>query len=254
MTPISDLPYLEWTDPDTGAVTRIYADVVKDESPNLPAVVTQHAVETGANITDHYRKDLETVSITYFFSGSPIRGDLDPDAPGEIQPKTLTYRPSLASGAPLFTPGGLVQGATGAIGGLLGLGPPALPKTLDVLAFDTPPKPIPKWLERIRMFQSKGILVTAKTSMGPFENCAITSAKFTRSHETGDGGELALELQQIRSVTSDIALALPIPEEPRGLPKSTASANGAGEAGGGKASVLKSLFNKLTPSLGGSGL
>ena len=116
MIPLADLPYVEWTDPDTGAVNRIYADAVTDESPNLPALVSTHAVEKGSKITDHYRKDSETVSITYAFSNAPIRGDLDPDNPGTRQPISLNYPPNKAQGAPLYTPGGLVKGVTGLSG------------------------------------------------------------------------------------------------------------------------------------------
>lgn len=255
MKALGDLPYIEWTEPDSGAVERLYADIITSESANLPAVVTKHAVEKGASITDHYRKDNETVSIEMFFSGSPIRGDLEPNNPGTVQSRPLNYPPNQASGAPIFTPGGLTQAIGSAVGGALGLGPPALPTAMNVLVFDSPPsKRFQTVVEKIRNLQARGILVTVKTTFGPFENVGITNANPNRKPEDGDGGRMQLELEQMNFVSSDIVTAIPLPEEPRAIPKKTNSASGTTATEGSQSSALKAITDKIGLTTPGSGV
>ncbi len=244
MIPLTDLPYIEWTDPDTGAVNRIYADAVTDESPNLPAQVSSHAVEKGSKITDHYRKDSETVSITYAFSNAPIRGDLDPDNPGTVQQVPLKYQPNKAQGAPLYTPGGLVSAGAGALAGALGLGPAPLPKSFTPLTFASPVDRLTKLTDTVRDLQTRGILVTVKTTVGRFPDCGIIS--FAPKRETGGKASATFELQQLRFAVSDVALALPIPAEPRAIPKKTNSAAGSAAAKGEEESAARKAYRAAT--------
>ncbi len=255
MRALSELPSIAWTEPDSGEVERLYADVITSESANLAAVVTKHAVEKGAAITDHYRKDNETVSIEMFFSGSPIRGDLDPNTPGSVQSRPLVYPPNQASGAPIFTPGGLTQAIGSAVGGALGFGPPALPSAMHVLVFDSPPsKRLQTVVEKIRNLQARGILVTVKTTFGPFENVGITNAQPSRKPEDGDGGRIQFELEQMNFVTSDVVTAIPLPEEPRALPKKTNSASGTSATEGSQSSALKAITDSIGLTTPGSGV
>lgn len=250
MIPLADLPYIEWADPDTGAISRIYADAITDESPNLPALVSSHAVEKGSKITDHYRKDSETVSVTYAFSNAPIRGDLDPDNPGTRQPISLKYPENKAQAAPLYTPGGLVKGVTGVIGGALGLGPPPLPDTFHPLAFNAPVDRLTKLTDTVRDLQTRGILVTVKTTVGRFPDCGIIN--FAPKREVGGKASATFELQQLRFAVSDVALALPVPAEPRALPKKTNSAAGSAAATGAEESAArKAVRAALGNNVGG---
>lgn len=274
MKPKSDLPYLEWTEPDTGAVVRLYADVITEESANLAAVVTQHAVEKGSKITDHYRKEPESIRVTYHFSGAPIRGDLDDDNPGTIGPTTLTYQrapldrtsrrpdvtplkypPGAGPGLALLNPFNAAAAGLSALGGVLGLGglpqqvtPSALqesgklPTSVQALTFGTnPAKRLDRAIKTIRRLQTLGILVTVKTTFGPFSDCGILVAEVKRSPDMGTSGEISFEFQQLRFVSSDIALALPIPLEPRALPAKGAGAAGAApvDPKAGEASAAK---------------
>lgn len=281
MKPKSGLPYLEWTEPDSGAVVRLYADAITDESANLGAVVSQHAIEKGAKITDHYRKEPETVSVTYMFSGAPLRGDLDDETPGEVSPAQLKYPnsraqrradvtrlkyppgpgPSLA----LLNPFNAINYGLNA---LLGDGLPKqvdpspvgsgkLPASVQALTFaNDPAKRFQKAIETVRRLQANGILVTVQTTFGPFPDCGIISAAPHRTPELGTSGEIVFSLEQLNFVTSDIALALPIPLEPRAIPKKTAGAAGAGavDPKSGEASVAKKAANDWFGSTPGSGL
>lgn len=248
--PLSALPYIEWTDPDSGAVVRVYADAITSESANMAAVVTKHAVERGAPITDHYRKDNEAVSIELYFAGSPVRGDLDPSNQGRNVERTLKYEKNHASGAPIFTPGGLTSAVLGAFSGQ-----PSNPKTLNVLTFENPPAARHEtFVQQVRDLQARSILVTVKTSFGPFEDLGITLCTPSRHPEDGEGGRVTLTLEQMRFAASDVVTALPLPAEPRAIPKKNGNAAGAEAADADSASVLKTLTNKAGITTAGSGL
>lgn len=256
--PLSKLPYIEWTDPDTGGVTRVYADAITSESANMPAVMTKHAVERGAPITDHYRKDNEAVAIELYFAGSPVRGDLDPSNQGRSVERTLKYEKNNASGAPIFTPGGLNSAVIGVVGaGLsaIGLGEHGQPKTINVLTFEAPPAARhERFVQQVRDLQTRGILVTVKTSFGPFEDLGIVNASPSRHPEDGEGGRVTLTLEQMPFASSDIVTALPLPAEPRAIPKKSGNAAGAEAADADQSSTLKTLTNKLGLTTAGSGL
>lgn len=246
------MQYVEWVEPKSSATIRIYPDVIEVETASLPATITSHAVEKGAKITDHYRKDLETCTIALFFSSHPIRGDLDDDNPGEVGPVKLNI-PPLSNGAPIYTPGGLSSAIGGAIGSLFG-GGGGLPKTLDVLKFATDPRErFAAAVETFRRLQTEGILITAGTSFGRFENMGITLATPSRTPEIGGSGKIELQLSQMRFVTSDIASALPLPKEPRGQKKGLSSKAGSNALdGGADSSALKKGTNAVGVTSGRS--
>lgn len=255
MKPKAELPYLEWTEPDSGAVVRLYADAITAESANLGAVVTQHAIERGSNITDHYRKEPETVQCTYYFSAAPLRGDLDDDAPGAVATVALRYENSRARKRPdttqleyapgpgptlaLLNPFNAASAGLSALGAALGIGglPDSVtpsdvisgqgPTSVEALTFAAAPKRLEKALETVRRLQAGGILVSVKTSFGPFPDCGIVGAEITRTPDHGTSGEITFSFEQLRFTQSDVATAIPLPLEPRAIPKKGASAAGA---------------------------
>lgn len=241
---LADLPYIEWTEPDTGELVRIYSDVVEDEAPNYPAVVTDHPVEVGSKITDHYRKDYETLKIKMYFSGSPLRGDLDPDNVAQLQTYNL-IKGQYPPGPPFYTPGGLTNLAEGAVGSLVKavFGGASPPTTWQALTFPTDPrKRFRKIVETIKRIQTAGILISVGISFDTVDNMAILNAAPHRSADLGDGFELDLDLKEVRFVTSDITFGAPIPTEPRAIPKKPGGSSGSGsEATGPKKTVLRGL-------------
>ncbi len=285
MKPKSELPYLEWQDPKTGAVERLYADVITDESANLGAVVSQHAVETGSKITDHYRKEPEVVQVTYYFSGAPLRGDLDDAFPGAVNavalkyeankartrpnPTPLNYKPGPGPGLALLNPFNAISAGVTAIAQSIGIGAlpkkvnpselqtaPTPPTTVNALTFTgDPSKRFEKAIETVRRLQAEGILVTVKTTFGRFPDCGIIQAEPKRTPDHGTSGEIAFSFEQLRFVQSDIALALPLPVEPRAIPKKGASAAGtnAKDGKGAEASAAKAAANAAGVTDAGSG-
>jgi hypothetical protein len=249
--PLAALPWVEWQEPDSGQTVRLYADLVKDESPGLPAVVTKHPIEKGAPITDHFRKDLETFRATFYFSGSPLRGDLDPDNAGSVRtyklPK-IDYSQQVH--APIYTPGGLTNAATGAIAsGVKALfGGSLTPDSFQALGFDiAPAKRFAKVIELIRRLQTQAILVTVHTTLlGDFEQMAITMGEPKRSADLNDGMDLALTFEQVLTVSSDVSFGAPLPKEPRAQTKKTGvSGNGNDVEPQKKSSVIAAMADKF---------
>lgn len=250
-SPLSSLPYLEWQEPDSGQTVRMYADLVKDETPGLPAIITKHPIEKGAPKADHYRKDLETFRATFYFSGTPMRGDLDPDNPGHVRTFDLPKGDySQQVKAPIFTPGGLTQAIEGGISAGFSalLGGSGVPNSFQSMAFDIDPrKRFSKIIETIRRIQSSSILLTIHTTMlGDFENMGITLATPKRTVELQDGMDLEIDFEQVQIVSSDVSFGAPTPKEPRGQVKKTGvNGNGSELEPQRKDGVAKGLLGKL---------
>ncbi len=215
------LPYIEF-EPDSGGTTRIYADVVKSEQFSAPALVTEHAVESGSVIADHYLVLPVTGRVVLFFSGSPIRGDLDPDVRGTRRNVSLNI-PDYPSGPAIYTPGGLGN----AIRGLLG-GGETLPKSLTALAWDTSPSRLRPALETLLKIREDRKLVADESILGRDEQHEYKDVSWQRDENSGDSGDITIDLCQIRFVQSDVAIALPLPLEPRGQKKTGANAAASG--------------------------
>lgn len=245
----SELPYVEWVD-ETGNTGRIYADVPVTEEIVSPALATQNPVEEGSTVTDHYRKENDTIAVELFFSDSPIRYDLtDVDSAEE----TVTLNIPEPPGAPIFTPGGATQALVGAIGNLIS-GGPKVPK-VKVRKFSRPLDRASKAFEQLRLIQSKGWLANIRTTTMLYENCAITEAKLTRSKSTGDGSTITLALQQLRFVKSDVTIAVPLPSEPRAQKRKKPKDEGAKDVSdSGGASLAKQLLNGAGVTTPGGGL
>ncbi len=252
MRPVDQLPYLEWTT-EAGETKRLYADVWKQEEISLPAVVTQHAVETGAKITDHYRKDPRTQRVELYFSDAPIRSDLDVDFEGKVEQQPLSY-PEFPAPQGLRAVTLAVQGAVGSV---LGIGPSgqSLPPSVPVLRFASPPaNRYKRALQLVDELQTRGTLVTVGGSMLRLESMAIVEARGMRSAESGGGGTLGLELTQLTFTSSDVAVAIPLPVEVRAQPKKNANAGDPSKVEGPKSSALKSLTNSAGITSAGSGI
>lgn len=243
---LGDLPYLEWTDPDSGELVRLYSDVWIDEAPILGAVATDHPVEQGATITDHYRKTPEEFRVTMYFSGTPLRGDLDPDNPGAVQTFQLPQGDYSGTGAPIYTPGGIFNAAEKGISAGINLitgGGASAPTSFQALAFSNDPRARFKTiLDQIRHLQLNGILLTASSSMGTFDNMAIMSFEPHRSADLNDGMQVTIDMKELIFVSSDITFGAPLPKEPRAIPKKSATGGTGSEVSAGpKKTALRGL-------------
>ena len=65
--------YLQWVD-KSGQSKVLHFDVVKSEQHNISTFITEHPVESGADIADHVRSNLDTFTLEGFVTNAPISG------------------------------------------------------------------------------------------------------------------------------------------------------------------------------------
>ncbi|HEY3817323.1 MAG TPA: hypothetical protein VGL81_09140 [Polyangiaceae bacterium] len=69
-----DQPSISWV--DTAGLTHLFSfDLVKSETWNDDATVTEHAVEVGANVGDHIRVELEKCELEILSTPTPLDGN-----------------------------------------------------------------------------------------------------------------------------------------------------------------------------------
>jgi hypothetical protein len=250
--PKDALCYVEY---DSGSgVQRIYADAWKNEKISATATITSHAVETGAKISDHYLPDQLTATASLFISGSPIRGDLDPDFVGK-KTSFPFQRPNYPNNTPLLSPGGVLNAVEGlAATGLaaIGLGgKDPLPDKLNVLAFNQDPRGrLRKVYEQLLALRQSGTLVAVGFSTCRIENLGMSSIVLARSADDGDSGTIDLEFQQMNFVSTQSAAAIPVPKQPRAKPKGDSTTVSAQDADANKKTLAAATFDKARSALG----
>jgi hypothetical protein len=231
---LEDLPYLEWQ-PEASGTQRLYADLWERDELNADAAITSFAVEDGSLVSDHYVPDPIMFKATLFFSGSPVRGDLDKNHPGAVDTVSLDI--------PEYPQEFSIRGGLQALGILPG---PTVPDTVQALTFASPPGRLREVLNQLLELRAARTLLTVGSSTIRLESMALKHIGLGRTPEDGDSGSIELEFQQVTFTSSDTAVALPLPAQPR------AQAPKAANAGGDKPipegpqnSALKALKDKL---------
>ncbi len=213
--PLDQLPYVEW-ESDSGATERLYSDNWEREEFGASAAVTAIPVEDGSIMSDHFVLDPVTQKMSMFFSGSPIRGDLDPNHKGAPRESKLTipeYPPDIS--------------LTGLVKLLPFVPRETVANTVRALGFDADPgSRLKESLVRLLELRAARKLVNVGTSVLRLENMAITQIGLGRSADDGDSGVIELSLQQVEFVRSDVGQKLPLPLEPRAQAKTSANAGG----------------------------
>jgi hypothetical protein len=253
MRPRDELPYLEWA-PTSGGTVRIYADAWKQEGLSATSVITEHAVESGAKVTDHIRPEPITVHCEMFFSEAPVRGDLDSEFVGQLRSEPLSL-PEYPNNTPLLSPYGLAKATAAginAIGNALGLG--GGPTKASAMRFDSPPGRLRSVLEKVLQARSEGTLFTVGCSVLRVESMALKECSITRTAEDGDSGSIVFEFTQVQFVSTESAKAVPLPLEPRGQIKKNTSTGKASDVPAAKSSAAKTLLNGVGMSAAGSGV
>ncbi len=212
-----------------GGVALLTIDATVEENHQSSALITEHAVEVGSNITDHIRPDNDKLSLTFVISNTPIvvpGSGLD-GATGEIQPLNifLESAPRRGEGNPIqvvpFIPGqffgfgiksppsaaqfepqplipGIVSGSEG----------------ITVLQFSQEFDRVRGVYDVLRALIATGTLATIITSLRTYENMALANLSAPRSAESGNAIEFAADAVQIKIVSTE-TVAAPEPVESR---------------------------------------
>lgn len=203
---------------DAGELDSIVFDVTLREVLVASADVTEHAVETGANVSDHVRPSIRKATFEVVVSDSP----------------------STVPTSQMFGVTGRVQSAD-----LNGGKTPELSKpssggraaeyqqrdaraTAQVLQFDGEFSRRQRVYETLERLRSSATVVIATADLVQLEDCVISELTAPRETKDGDAIVFSLTLTQIRFAETAL-VEVPVPEEPRGLPPADTGATGTEE-------------------------
>jgi hypothetical protein len=194
---------LVWETP-SGQLEGIVFDATPREVHSSGATVTEHALETGANIADHVRPSVLKTSFECFVSDSPVEVPVTQmyGVSGSVRAASLEAGtlPELTKGASGAKPATYEQRSVKA--------------TATVLQFDGEFSRVGRVYEQLDRLRKDATLLTATTLLDSLENMVITSLSAPQTAKDGDGITFGLELTQVRFAESQI-VEVPDPEEPR---------------------------------------
>lgn len=168
------------------------------------ATVTEHAVETGADVADHVRVGARKVSLECYVSDSPGEAIEDhTDASGSVQAATLS-----AKGRELKTPARQRRAAE--------YQAKAERVTARVLQFSGALSRRRRVYEQLEDLRARATLINGFGILGAdVAEMVITSLSAPLDSKSGEGISFSLELSAVRFAESQI-VDVPAPVEPRG--------------------------------------
>lgn len=199
-------------------------DAVLSETYTQTATATEFPVEEGANVSDHVRKNLDTLHLEVEVSNAPIDGDnlINPMLPrGAVAPVVLDIP---VHKRPLNSLSALISAGLGAISSLL-FGKPD-PPAAQVLQFFAPFDAGFETLEVLSLLLAEGRRVDIVSRDWYLEDMIITNVTEPRTRETGGNAQFSIDFKKIRIVQTQQTIA-PVPTEVRGKGPVKAGAQGA---------------------------
>lgn len=174
-----------------GQIQSIEFDAVIRDTHEASAEITDHPVERGADVSDHVRKNLDSVTLEVVVSNEPIR-----------------------------QPGSQMEGVTSGQAGLeirepapFGLG--LVVAKANVLVFDGEFDRVRTVHEELLRLMNEGVVVGILTSLREYENMLLRRVSPIREAATGDSLRATVEAREIIIVESEV-VDVPDPEETRG--------------------------------------
>jgi hypothetical protein len=242
--------YLIYLD-STGAATTLVFDAVMEETWTGTNTITDHPVETGADVTDHVRVGLMHCELSVFVTNEPFRSNTFANvapqtisftiaAPGQdpATGQTLTAKQwdnGLGIRTALQAAGVAVGGFAGDVaGGLVGAAlAPARPKDVPfnpgvgldptpgqqfsakLQTVTNPQDFVALYYATLETLRQSAQLITVSGSKNYQPNMVIESVEMNRSADTGTGADIKIGLREIRFVTTQTVNA-PMPSIPSG--------------------------------------
>ena len=176
---------LSWTLP-SGAIQSLVIDATVREGHEAGADVTSHPIEQGADVSDHVRPHLDSLTLEVVVSNHPI-----------------TLPTTQMDGV-----GGRVQSTELLRGNVV------LAKA-NVLVFDDEFDRVQTVYQTLLDLKDAGTVLQIFTSLRDYDSMLLKRVSPTRTAENGNALVAILEAQQVKIVQSEIVDA-PEPEETRG--------------------------------------
>lgn len=176
---------------DNGQLQSIEFDAVTRDTHESSAEVTEHSVEAGANISDHVRRNLDSVTLEVVVSNEPIRQP-------ETQMDGVRSRQR-----------GLEIRDGGPFGGVI-------VAKANVLVFDGDFDRVRSVYDELLRLMNEGVVVGIFTSLREYSSMLIRRVSPIREASTGDSLRATVEATEVRIVESEV-VNVPVPEETRGV-------------------------------------
>lgn len=231
--------------PEHAWIDEIWLDVSVRESHGLSAEVTEHPVESGADVADHIRPKQRTVTIEGIISNTPIevpQSHMD-GAAEDPSPITIEGEPSFGN---VDTPVGEVNipgsGQLAAVAGVVGI------QLASKREFAAQALHFSQEFDRVGAvhLDLESIILTSKritivTTLTIYENVALTDLNIERDGRTGNALRFTATGRELRIVSSD-TVDVPNPvdsraSKPRPRGKQLTVEAAEGESGGVKSAL-----------------
>lgn len=191
-------------------------DAVTSETHETGSTLTEHAVESGAPISDHKRPNQRKIMIEATVTNTPI--GTPPLSGFGPSPVDFSERKSETAGATVRVFSARFDRMSDAL------------DTLDMLA-------------------TNAITVTISTRVRTYEACQIVAVSAPRSPEDGDSIRFTVEARQVR-IAEALRVDVPRPREPRGQDRASAGTQATAEADAVPESVLAQGLDGVREYLG----
>ena len=194
-----------------GRAVAVTLDAATDLSFEVTAEPTEHAVERGADITDHVKPGARTFTIEGTITNTPILDDGTNPARGSVRPVALG-------------------------GG----------RSVSVFEWDAPFDRVRAVDTLLAELVEAGSLVTLSTSLRPqVTDLVVTRHKAARSATIGDAVQVSLELRRVRLV-SVRRVEIPDPAQRRGQRQGQRGGQPAGAAADRRSALARALDSART--------
>jgi hypothetical protein len=214
-----------------GEVEFIDVDAVLEEQHRSTAMVSEHPVEDGSNISDHVRADQDTLTMEMFVTNTPIIDQPSANLQGAVSEIAIGVEtPPVRAGGPI-----LIDPGSPPIRLPLGIPIPGRAPTWEaapfisqittalvdlqganVLQFGSQFNRVNFVYTVLRALLVTGTAVRIVTSIRTYENMVFEELTTPRSADVGDAIRFNVTARQIRVVDTVTVEAPPDPSEERG--------------------------------------
>jgi hypothetical protein len=171
----------------------IFFDVVGSEKHEFSSMVTEHPIETGSDVTDHVRPNLDRITLEGFVSQTPIYSDRGSQIqlPLDVQ----TYTPPIS-----LNPAAAVVNAVGSLISSLS----TQPIVADIFMFPNDSDFVRETMLALKGLQTTAQLVDVYTPNYAYTDMILDGWDVDRDSSTGTGANFKISLRQIKTVQSTL--------------------------------------------------
>lgn len=194
--------YISWLTAGSPNPNIVYFDVVLNETHNLSATITEHAVEQGVNVTDHVRPNVDKVSLEGFVSNTPL------PSVGSLFNNNMNQQiVTLNTPQVIF---GTLNSAFNFVSPVL-QGRSLSPNfNVNIYAVANATDFVKQTYDTLNTLRLTATFVDVIAPNAFYKNMVVENVQMTRSAKDGTGATFKVDLREIRTVATSITQA-PLP-------------------------------------------